>query len=309
MAQVPSPYTLLVAVRSQLSLDSDSESSTPEIAAHDNKPTTDDQPKSKASSDAPTEPQPSLGTHAPEQTSSFSSGSTCITCTLHGSDCDCEPTPKAPTFLDSSFSSASTLPTGTITQNTSFATNNGSFTTNNGSFSTNNASFTTADTEPFPEYDETDLEAYTQAEAAYQTAFTAAMTEHIRIEKVDPFLDDPTHLTLSEAKADAMETLKQHLSHPHLHAKTRERFISMTNMIVRLEGVLFRSEEEFLSPGMVKEAEVVANVLLGYAAWVDGVMEEMLVVTRPVRHFLGQMMAENVAEVLRYRNMAGVVAG
>lgn len=79
MAQVPSPYTLLVAVRSQLSLslDSDSESSTsPETdSSSDNKPTTHDQPPdNKESSDAPTETQPSLENHAPKQNSSFSSG-------------------------------------------------------------------------------------------------------------------------------------------------------------------------------------------------------------------------------------------
>lgn len=134
------------------------------------------------------------------------------------------------------------------------------------------------------------------------------MHEHIRTEQVDPFLVDAESPGLSDVKIQSLETLKEYLSHPHLHAATRGRFISLTNMILRLERTLFHQYEEFLSPDATKNAQEIAVVLLGYAAWVDGVMEELLVVTRRVRFVLGKMMEENVAEVLRYRNMACVVS-
>lgn len=136
----------------------------------------------------------------------------------------------------------------------------------------------------------------------------AAMHEHIRTEQVNPFVVDVESFGLSDVKIHSMETLKEYLSHPHLHAATRGRFISLTNMIIRLERMLFHQVEEFLSPEVTRTAQEIAVVLLGYAAWVNGLMEELLVVTKRVRFVLGKMMEEKVAEVLRYRIMACVVS-
>lgn len=166
---------------------------------------------------------------------------------------------------------------------------------------------TTDDTEPFPDYDEADLAAYIADEIAYREAFKAAVHEQIRTEKVDLFIEDADSQP-DEVKAQTMETMKVYLSDPHLHASTRERFISLTNMVVRLERVLFRPDEEFLSPFMTARAQEMAIVLLGYAAWAEGVVTELLEVTKSVRYVLGQIVMENVCEVVRYRNMACVVS-
>lgn len=289
MAQVPEPYTLLVAVRSQLSLslDSDSESSTsPDAASPSNKPTTthDETDDSTVSDNAPSaETQRPCECSAHEQTSSFTNSCTHSTIPNTSS----ETTPTANSSFDSQSTQATESTSMTQTQPSSFSTTN--------------------DLEPFPEYDEADLAAYIEDEIAYREAFRAAMHHQIRTEKVDPFIED-AGVHQDGEKAQSMEMMKVYLSDPHLHASTRERFISLTNMVTRLERVLFREDEEFLSPFMTAKAQETAVVLLGYAAWADGVVAELLQATKSVRHVLALMMKEDVSEVVRYRNMACVVS-
>lgn len=301
MAQVPEPYTLLVAVRSQLSLslDSDSESSTsPDAASPSTKPH-DQTNDNKVSNDETTDTQRPCECSTHEQ-NFFTTDSINSTLTIPSTSND--PTPTANTFLTSSFSSTNTE----STENTSMSMSMSMNITQPTSFSS--TTNTTNDTEPFPAYNESELAAYIEDEIAYREAFRAAMHQQIRTEKVDPFIEDRRSPPQDEVKAQSMEKLKEYLSDPHLHASTRERFISLTNMIVRLEKVLFCPEEEFLSPGVTAKAQEMAVTLLGYAAWADGVVEELLQATRPVRYVLGKMREEDVSEVVRYRNMACVVS-
>ncbi|KAJ5641766.1 hypothetical protein N7490_005766 [Penicillium lividum] len=149
------------------------------------------------------------------------------------------------------------------------------------------------DSEPFPDYDD-ESAASDEVEQAYQDAFTAAMQEEIRTRVVEPNNLDPRSYT----------------GRPELRSKTRMRFIALTNMVIRLENALFSvsDEESFLNPKATANAESIATVILAFASWVDGMMQELLLMTGSVDYMLGLLVVEDVAWVTRYRRMALLVS-
>lgn len=278
MAQVAQSISLLAAVRAQLSLDSDSESSpSPGAVSLNDKPTTTTTIiHDRTGEGHATETRSTYESKAHEQSPSLSMG---ISKTSNRHPSDSQSTHTSHTLVESSFlSESATLLEGHPTN----------------------------DHEAFPEYDEAGTPAYIEDEEAYKEAFVAAMQEKIRMQEVEPFIDDIPEQT--ENKQKAMEDMKDCLSDPHLHATTRERFIALTNMIIRLEHILFHRSDEFLRPQETTEAQQIAAVLLGYVAWADGMLTELLEATYPVRFVLGELMKEDVSEVIRYRRMACVVA-
>lgn len=164
----------------------------------------------------------------------------------------------------------------------------------------------TSDNEPFPEYHESHPAGYSEDEQAYKELFAAVMQEEIRTQNVDPYIDATPDQ--AEAKQRALDGMKDLLSNPHLRRETRQRFIALTNMVICLEAVLFRSGDDFLAPKAVAEAQEIATVILTWIAWVDGLLQELVDTVGPVSHMLELLAREEVTEVVRYRRMACVVS-
>ncbi|KAJ5885758.1 hypothetical protein N7504_011594 [Penicillium tannophilum] len=144
--------------------------------------------------------------------------------------------------------------------------------------------------EPFPDYDDESSVSDAETEKAYKVAFTAAMQEKIRTQTVDPHI-----LVLRQVvdkKHKTLEAMKEALSHPQLRQRTRMRFIALTNMIIQATG----------------NAQSIATLILAFASWVDGMMQELVETTGFVAGTLGLLAVEDVAVVTRYRRMALLVA-
>lgn len=276
--QVAQPVSLLAAVRSQLSLDSDSESCpSPAAASLSDKPAATYDP----ANDSPTRTANEKHATVYHQNSSESE--------VHEE----EGLGFVGTVLTNPQSNDSTtLTSQTLNQNTILL---------EASVSTNRP------LEPFPEYNETSsAPSYLEDEAAYKEAFAAAVQEDIRTNEVDPFIEDAPDQ--SEEEQQPLENVKVCLSDPHLRPDTRQRFIALTNMVIRLEHILFRRCADFLCPQETADAQQIAVVLLGYVAWADGMIRELLEASAGVGFVLGELMREDVSEIIRYRRMACVVS-
>lgn len=162
------------------------------------------------------------------------------------------------------------------------------------------------DIEQFPDYTECNTPTYDLHEQAYKAAWVAAIQEDIRIREVDPFIED--YPPQPENKQHALEDTKNALADPELRSATRQRFIALTNMVIRLDFVLFRRSAVFLNPAETADAQLIANVLLGYVAWADGMVNELLDMTAPVHFVLSGLAREDVSEIVRHRRMACVVS-
>lgn len=271
MAQVAQPVSLLAAVRSQLSLDSDSESCpSPAAASLSDKPTT---ATYDIASDSPANKNHATMYHQDSCEKGLASVGTTLS-NIQSNESETTPTSQT---LNQSL----TLPETPLTTDRTL--------------------------EPFPEYNETSsTPSYLEDEEAYKEAFAAAVQEEIRTHEVDPFIEDA--LDQSQEKQQSLEDIKVCLSDPHLRADTRQRFIALTNMVIRLEHILFRRCVDFLCPQETADAQQIAAVLLGYVAWTDGMLRELLEASTAVGFVLGELMREDVSEIIRYRRMACVVS-
>ncbi|KAJ6096894.1 hypothetical protein N7486_007640 [Penicillium sp. IBT 16267x] len=160
--------------------------------------------------------------------------------------------------------------------------------------------------EPFPDFDDESSVSDADTEKAYKIAFTAAMQEEIRNQAVDPNILVLRHVV--DRKHKTLEDMKESLSHPQLRQRTRLRFIALTNMIIRLESALFSDEEQFLDSEATGNAQSIATVILAFASWVDGMMQELVETTGFVAGTLGLLAIEDVAVTTRYRRMALLVS-
>ncbi|KAJ5610176.1 hypothetical protein N7510_006895 [Penicillium lagena] len=191
-------------------------------------------------------------------------------------------------------------------------------------------------TEPFPEYYECespDSIADPQHEDAYNYAISKVVQEVIKFQEVDaqlvslpPFVVGATSPNLTLGSVDGVDCLtvdhkhrtlnqmKQLLSMPHLRPETRRRFVALTNIVLRLNYVLFHRVDGnvckiFLGAQDTTDAQKLANTVLIYLVWLDDMMQENVQVATNVSYILGHIAAEDDDETVyvRYRRMATVV--
>ncbi|KAJ5693427.1 hypothetical protein N7462_002850 [Penicillium macrosclerotiorum] len=164
----------------------------------------------------------------------------------------------------------------------------------------------TNDHEPFPDFDETLSEAYHECEQAYNEAVAAAMQEEILAKEVEPGLVAPPGQP--ETKKRTLDRIKTVLSNPQLRSSTRKRFIALCNMVIRLDHVLFRRSESFLGPQDTADAQEITTEMLSYISWVDALLQQLVETAGRVSYMLALIEEEEDAVVVRYRQMASVVA-
>ncbi|KAJ6021555.1 hypothetical protein N7540_007059 [Penicillium herquei] len=156
--------------------------------------------------------------------------------------------------------------------------------------------------EPFPDYE--DISVDPEFDVAYLRAFHLAVQDRIRTEIVDPSIEEPQGL--HGPKMQTLNAIKAALAHPQLSTPTRGRFIALTNMVIRLENVLF-SGREFLNNRATNDAQHIATIMLTYVSWVETVMKGHYETSSLVYEMLNIIAAENVPERIRYQRMSLIV--
>jgi hypothetical protein len=164
----------------------------------------------------------------------------------------------------------------------------------------------TNDREPFPDFDEELSEEHKESDRAYEAAITAAIHEGIRNREIDPAIITP--IGQPETKRATLNRMKDLLSEPHLRIATRKRFVALTNMIIRLDHVLFRRSEAFLDTSDTADAAAIVKPMLDYLRWVDHMLTDLLAVADNVFGIMGFLAEEDVPIIHKYRHMAIVAA-
>lgn len=164
----------------------------------------------------------------------------------------------------------------------------------------------TNDHEPFPDFDEKLAEEHEELERAFSEAVMAAIQNEIRTKDVDPAINAPPGQP--EIKRLAMDRIKDLLSNPDLRESTRKRFIVLTNMVIRLDLVLFRRSEQFLGKQDTADAMEVATEMLKFFTWVDNMLRDLVAVAENIFGMMGILVEEDCSVVQKYQHMSTVAA-
>ncbi|KAJ5888964.1 hypothetical protein N7495_009005 [Penicillium taxi] len=164
-------------------------------------------------------------------------------------------------------------------------------------------------TSPFPEYkeeDETMKESEMQCSVEYSENFMAALTEDIRTNVVEPNVY--VAVGQSDKKLNLLEDVKDHLAHPQLADSARGRFIALTNMVMRLQYILFKHTECFIHPVDVEDGMEIATTMMNYFTWVDNMLQDLVNTASNVSNVLAMLREEDVPPMVQYKRMVSVVS-
>ena len=159
------------------------------------------------------------------------------------------------------------------------------------------------DSEPFPEYEE--VEKHDDSfDVAYKKALMATMQDTIRMQVVDPKITPTSQL--SDKKEETLAAMKEGLSHPHLVESSRENFIELTNMVIRMDNLLFPATiGESLDTEATTEAREIAHDIFNWVSWVEDMMQELIVDAGNVHHKLNSIVNNNkISELDRHIKMS-----
>lgn len=115
-------------------------------------------------------------------------------------------------------------------------------------------------------------------------------------------------------KLRVIEEMRRLITDPEIQVSPKSCFHDLTNMVIRLEVVLFRNEstspQEFLSAGDTYEVKMIGSAITRYLAVVDARLEELLDVGYRVHYILGDVSRDtSVNTFVRYRRISHVVFG
>ncbi|KAE8137885.1 hypothetical protein BDV38DRAFT_282498 [Aspergillus pseudotamarii] len=121
-----------------------------------------------------------------------------------------------------------------------------------------------------------------------------------------------------ERKLNTLEEMKIILRADHMKDEIQRRFTAITNIILRMEWILFRRDvkpdgtrtKEFLSAPIVGEVQELAIPMVQYLAWLDKKLESELSISQQVLHWIIQIAKDQVLDVYqRFRQTARVIIG
>lgn len=121
-----------------------------------------------------------------------------------------------------------------------------------------------------------------------------------------------------ERKLNILEEMKIILRADHMKDDIQRRFTAMTNIILRMECILFRRDmkpdgtrtREFLSAPIVGEVQELAIPMVQYLAWLDKKLESELRMSQQVLHWIIQIAKnQNLDVYQRFRQTARVIIG
>ncbi|KNG86470.1 hypothetical protein ANOM_005053 [Aspergillus nomiae NRRL 13137] len=121
-----------------------------------------------------------------------------------------------------------------------------------------------------------------------------------------------------ERKLNILEEMRIILRADHMKDDIQRRFTAMTNIILRMEWILFRRDvkpdgthaKEFLSAPVVEEVQALAIPMVQYLAWLDKKLESELSISQQVLHWIIQIAKNQDLDVYqRFRQTARVIIG
>ncbi|KAJ5220689.1 uncharacterized protein N7469_009576 [Penicillium citrinum] len=158
--------------------------------------------------------------------------------------------------------------------------------------------------EPFPDFDATESDALIAMEDAFDQAFTKAIQTQIRQTLIEPAIDTPKAQHLPKRRA--LDDMKDLLSNPRLRLYTRQRFIALTNMVIRLDHAFFSSDD---SVSNAENAIEITQVMMPYLSGMERTLQDLVEISSHVDFILASIAQEELSVLIRYRRMACVVAG
>lgn len=126
-----------------------------------------------------------------------------------------------------------------------------------------------------------------------------------------------TRLFIDNRESDKLrviEEMRSLLTNSNLRDHPKDCFYDLSNMVIRLEVVLFRSEnvspQEFLSAEDTYEIRLIASSITRYLSVVDNRLKDLLFVATRVHYILGDVFRDtSVNAFIRYRRIVHVVFG
>lgn len=171
------------------------------------------------------------------------------------------------------------------------------------------------DKEPFPDYNEADCDHIASAVAAekhkdeaWNLALGRAVRDEILEFQVDPNIvpyDDDLATARSQ---DALKEMKAILAQPQMRVKTRKQFLTISNITLQVNLVIFHQSSEFLAPREIRDAKKLTETILAHFAWMDSMLTELCQTVNYTASVLGEIERENVDVYEKLRQMAGIVA-
>ncbi|KAJ5968260.1 hypothetical protein N7501_004508 [Penicillium viridicatum] len=139
------------------------------------------------------------------------------------------------------------------------------------------------DTEPFPEYDESECEmlasciaAEKHHEEAWVQAFGKAAQQEIRMVHVDPNIIPYVQSDPSQRSQVVLEQLRDLLAHPEMLPEIRKQFIVIINATLKFNLVIFHQSPEFLAPKEVEDAALDLETILNHIEFIEEMLREQL---------------------------------
>lgn len=172
-----------------------------------------------------------------------------------------------------------------------------------------------ADTEPFPEYDESACDtvaSFIAAEKPHEEAWIYACgkfaQEQIRLHEVDPNIIPYIPSDPSQRSQIVLEKLQDLLAEPQMRPVTRQQFITLLNTTLNLNHIIFHQNVEFLAPKEISDAKAVAEQILTDLTWMDKLLKEQLQTTNKIAAALHQISRGDLSVFDQFRKMASLVS-
>jgi hypothetical protein len=171
------------------------------------------------------------------------------------------------------------------------------------------------DKEPFPEYNESDCDTLASESAAVECddeawnyALGKAIQTEIRLHQVDPNIIPLVPSDPAERSQVVLEELKDILANPQMRHQTRHQFITLVNITLQVNQVIFHQSSEFLAPKETSDAKLLTETILTHLAWLDALLKEQCQTVDYIACLLSQIEHDDVPVYEKLREMARVVA-
>ncbi|CAG8283667.1 unnamed protein product [Penicillium salamii] len=169
--------------------------------------------------------------------------------------------------------------------------------------------------EPFPDYDEAECDTVATERAAeradaeaWTTAFGKALQTQIRQTQIDPSMIPYVPSNPSERSQVVFERMKDLLSNPQMRPQTRRQFITLSNITLQINQVIFHQNPEFLAPKETSDAKLLTETILTHIAWIDSMLTALCQTMQYITSVLGEIERRDIPVYQKLQEMAAAVA-
>ncbi|CAG8946659.1 unnamed protein product [Penicillium salamii] len=169
--------------------------------------------------------------------------------------------------------------------------------------------------EPFPDYDEAECDTVATERAAeranaevWTNAFGKALQTQIRQTQIDPNIIPYVRSDPSEHSQVVLERMKDLLSNPQMRPQTRRQFITLSNITLQVNKVIFHHNPEFLAPKETSDAKLLTETILAHIAWMDSMLTALCQTMQYITSVLGEIERRDIPVYQKLQQMAAAVA-